>query len=747
MNNNEKKKKLILELFADDLYVPMKRKELAMFMQVSDEVRPEFDSCVDELINEQKIRVTPKGKLILAEKSSGREKDKEDRDKSKKSGKPGVFRYTGTYIGNPKGFGFVTVEGMDEDFFIPEGYSLNACHNDTVTIETISEKKGDGHRTEAKVVEIVERSKDVIVGTYQASKNFGFVVTDNTKFTSDIFIPQEKSKGAVTGSKVIVEITDYGDDKHKPEGRIKEIIGHIDDPGVDILSIALSFGLPVEFPEKVLNQAESLSKPVTEADMKGRKDLRNTLMVTIDGEDSKDLDDAVSLEMDGNLYVLGVHIADVSNYVQENSALDREAVKRGTSAYLADRVIPMLPHALSNGICSLNEGEDRLALSCIMKIDGSGVVKDYEICESVVNIDHRMTYTAVKAIIETPDEAVMEKYRDVVPMLLKMQELSLILRDMRKKRGSIDFDFPETKLVLDDKGVPIEIKPYEANEATRLIESFMLMANETVAQHYYWQQVPFLYRIHEEPSQEKLDKLKTFLKNFGYTIKNSNSEIHPKEFQKLLNRIEGTPEEPLISRLTLRAMQQAKYSETCEGHFGLACEYYTHFTSPIRRYPDLQIHRIIKDDLRGRLNETRKSHYEALLPDIAASTSRDERRADEAERETVKLKKAQYMQKHLNEIYEGVISGVTNWGIYVELENTVEGLVHVSSMVGDYYRFNEEKYELVGEDSGKVFRLGETVKVMVHDVDLATRTVDFILADFEEGSRIHDFYRNGRSSF
>lgn len=734
----DKKKKLILELFHDELYVPMKRKELAMFMQVSDDLRGEFDSVIDELINERAIIVTEKGKLMLGH---GSDKGKKEKEVSQDN------ELIGIYTGHAKGFGFVTIEGMDDDFFIPEGCSLNACHNDTVQIEVIKNSAREGHRTEARIIKVVERSKDVIVGTYQASKNFGFVITDNSKFTSDIFIPIEKSKGAVSGSKVIVEITDYGDANHKPEGRIKEIIGHENDPGVDILSISLAFGIPSEFPEKVLNQAESMCKPVSQADMAGRTDLRDTLMVTIDGEDAKDLDDAVGLSMEGKFYVLGVHIADVSNYVQENSALDREAVKRGTSVYLADRVIPMLPHALSNGICSLNEGEDRLALSCIMKIDESGNVIDYNICESVINVNHRMSYTGVKKIIEEHDPAVTEQFSDVAPMLNKMQELSLILREKRRKRGSIDFDFPETKVILNEQGEPVEIKPYDRNEATKMIESFMLSANETVAEHYYWQQVPFLYRIHEEPESEKLNKLKTFIKNFGYSLKISGDDIHPKEFQKLLAKIEGTTEEPLISRLTLRSMQQAKYSPEALGHFGLACDYYSHFTSPIRRYPDLQIHRIIKDDLRGRLTETRKSHYEELLPQIAQSTSKNERRAEEAERETVKLKKAQYMQKHLNEIYEGVISGVTSWGFYVELDNTVEGLVHVSTLVGDYFKFDEAKYEMVGEDSGITYRLGEKVKVMVHGVDLTNRTVDFIVADFEENGKIHDFYKNGRGSF
>lgn len=729
---NDKRKKLILELFKDDLYVPMKRKELAVFMQVSEEQRPDFDAILDEMLDEGSIEQTKRGKLVLR-----------GRGEAKKA--PSFDCYTGKYIGNAKGFGFVEVEGLEEDFFIPAGDELNALNGDTVEIEVVKQKDSKkGTRAEAKVVRVAERSKEVIVGTYEACKNYGFVVPDNVKFNTDIFIPKEKSKGAVTGHKVIVELTDYGDKRKNPEGVVTEIIGHSSDPGVDILSIALSFGIPYEFPEKVMNQVENVAKPVSAADMAGRKDLRDLMMVTIDGEDAKDLDDAVSLTMEGNLYVLGVHIADVSNYVQENSALDKEALKRGTSVYLANGVVPMLPHALCNGICSLNAGEDRLAMSVIMKIDDKGNVKDYDIFESVVNINKRMCYTGVKKIIEEHDEAQCKEDEPYVEMLLKMQELSLILRDKRHQRGAIDFDFPETKLVLDEEGHPVELKPYERNEATKLIESFMLAANETVAEHFFWQQVPFLYRVHEEPEDEKIEKLRTFIKNFGYFLKQNKDEIHPKEIQKLLDKIAGTEEEALISRIALRSMSKAKYSDECDGHFGLSAKYYTHFTSPIRRYPDLQIHRIIKDVLRGRMSDEKREHYASILGEVAAQTSRTERRADETERETVKLKKAEYMQAHMHEEFEGVISGVTNWGLYVELPNTVEGLVHISTIDGDFYNFNEAKYELVGEKTGRVFRLGQRVKVMVKDVDMTLRAVDFLLADFTEDPAIHDFYKNGR---
>ena len=585
-------------------------------------------------------------------------------------------------------------------------------------------------------MKILSHGLTKVVGTYQKSKSFGFVIPDLEKISTDIYIPAEGSKGAVTGHKVVVELTDYGDDKHKPEGRITEILGHVNDPGVDILSIVKGYDLPVEFEEKLLNQAERVGKPVSEADMAGRRDLRSLQMVTIDGEDAKDLDDAVSLTREGENYCLGVHIADVSNYVQENSALDREALNRGTSVYLVDRVIPMLPHTLSNGICSLNQGEDRLALSCLMKVNKKGEVVSYEIAETVICVDRRMSYTAVRKILEEGDPELIQEYEELVPMFQDMQELAAILRKKRRQRGSIDFDFPESKIILDQKGNPVSIEPYERNVATDLIEDFMLLANETVAQHFYWMEVPFLYRTHETPDTEKIEKLATFIHNFGYhiKIKTSDHEVHPKEIQKLLASIEGTEEEALIARLALRSMKQAKYSVECTGHFGLACACYCHFTSPIRRYPDLQIHRIIKEQLRGRLMEKRIDHYKEILPEVARQTSRLERRADEAERETDKLKKAQYMKHHIGETLEGIISGITAWGIYVELPNTVEGMIHVARLTGDYYYYKEETFEMVGRDTGRCFKLGQRLKVFVDSVDMVSKSVDFLLAedDMEE---------------
>lgn len=704
----KQKKEMVYGLICSDFYVPMKIKEMAIFLQVPKERRQELQEVLDALLQEGKIEVSQKGKY---QKSRG------------------VF-LTGVFTAHPKGFGFVSVDGMEEDVFIPEDQVHGAMHQDTVQITV---KPGQsGKRREGAVNRIVKRGTDRIVGLYQESRNFGFVIPDNERYTRDIFVPKEDSGGAVNGHKVVVELVSYGTDRKSPEGKVVEILGHISDPGTDILSIVKGYDLPVEFPEKVMRQAERVPDRISEADMQGRTDLRDVQMVTIDGEDAKDLDDAVSLEMNGGQYILGVHIADVANYVQEGSALDREAFERGTSVYLVDRVIPMLPRRLSNGICSLNEGQDRLALSCIMTIDQKGKVLDHVIAETVIRVDRRMTYTSVKKILEEQDAEESARYEELVPMFQRMQELAGLLRARRRARGSIDFDFPETKVILDEKGEPVEIRPYDRNTATKIIEDFMLIANETVAEDYFWQELPFVYRTHENPDPDRMKKLSTFINNFGYSIRFREDEVHPKELQKLLERLEGTPEETLISRLTLRSMKQAKYTTECTGHFGLAARYYCHFTSPIRRYPDLQIHRIIKDSLRGRMNQEKIEHYRKILDEVAKQSSERERRADEAERETIRLKKAEYMSRHLWEEYEGVISGVTGWGLYVELPNTVEGLVHVSSLQGDYFEYNENAYEMVGQRTGKTYRLGQTVRVQVVKADRTTRTVDFELAEQQE---------------
>lgn len=722
-NSAEKRKKVICDLVNDPVYVPMKEKELAMLLQVSKEDREEFRRILQELLAEGKLMLTVKGKYM---KSNGKV-------------------LTGTFISNSKGFGFVEIEGREEDLFIPEDKTNGAFHKDIVEVALLPGR--DGKRQEAQVLKIIARGMTTVVGTYERSReNYGFVIPDNTKLAQDVFVPKEHSMGAVSGHKVVVELTDYGMDKHSPQGKVIEILGHVNDPGVDIMSIVRGYELPVEFPEKVMNQAARTAQEVSDADRAGRRDLRDVVMVTIDGEDAKDLDDAVSVSFDGEKYHLGVHIADVTNYVQENSALDREALKRGTSVYLVDRVIPMLPHALSNGICSLNEGVDRLALSCLMTVDQKGEITDYEICESVINVNKRMSYRVVQELLTEdgltekapqPGEEDYREYAELLPMLREMETLAGLLREKRRKRGSIDFDFPECKIYLDSEGRPTDIKPYERNTATDIIEDFMLAANETVAQHFYWMELPFVYRVHDVPDADRLQKLASIISNFGYSMKAvgrakskvSSEEIHPKEIQKLLAKIAGTPEEAMISRMALRSMKQAKYSVECTGHFGLACAYYCHFTSPIRRYPDLQIHRIIKEQLRGRMNEDRTAHYRELLPEVAKHSSETERRADEAERETDKLKKVEYMEQHVGESFDGVISGVTGWGLYVELPNTVEGLVHISKLYGDYYYYSEKSSELVGEATGRCFKLGMPVRVNVDGCDRFTRTIDFSLEE------------------
>lgn len=705
----EARKETVYNFICEEAYEPMKQKELAILLQVPRERRSELTEVLEALVNEGKIQVSKRGRYRKAEQS----------------------KVTGVFTAHARGFGFVNVEGMDSDIFIGEDDIHGAFHGDyvEVALKNTAGMSEEGRRPEGVITQIFGHGISRVVGTFEKNKSYGFVLPDNRRITRDIFVPEERARGAVTGHKVVVELTDYGNGRKNPEGKVVEILGHMNDPGTDILSLIRAYELPMEFPERVMNQAERIPLSISEADMAGRRDLRDWTMVTIDGEDAKDLDDAVSVTREEDGYLLGVHIADVSNYVQENSALDREAFLRGTSVYLVDRVIPMLPHRLSNGICSLNAGEDRLALSCLMKLDKRGRIVDHEILESVICVKQRMSYTSVKKILEDGDEEECRKYEELVPMFRLMEEAALLLRKNRKKRGSIDFDFPETKMKLDENGGPVDVMPYERNTATKIIEDFMLAANETVAEDFYWQELPFLYRTHEAPDGDQMQKLELFIRNFGYSIHLGGDEVHPGELQKLLEKLEGTPEEVLISRLTLRSMKQAKYTVDCSGHFGLAAKYYCHFTSPIRRYPDLQIHRIIKDTLRGRMRAEKRDHYEKILPDAARHSSQAERRADEAERETIKLKKVQYMESHIGELYEGVISGVTGYGFYVELPNTIEGLVHVQSLQDEFYEYRDDCCELVGERTGKSFRLGQRVKIRVADTDRAMRTIDFTLCE------------------
>ncbi len=719
----KKRKKIVYEIMCCKEYQPMRAKELAVLLQIPAGKREELHKILDMLLEEGKISINKRGRYE-AVRNSGIKREKETEKKQVKGDRKKGQYYTGTFISHPRGFGFLEIPEAEEDIFIPEESIGTALHGDTVQIVVKKDGK-DGKRCEGEVVKVLERGTKEVVGTYQQCDGFGFVVTDNQRFLKDVFIPAGKSLEAEDGDKVLAEIKDHGNKRRSPEGKIIEILGKPGECGVDVLCVAKSYELPMEFPEKVAKQAERIKETLNEGDFYGREDLRDVVMVTIDGEDAKDLDDAVSLTKEEDLYHLGVHIADVSNYVQYNSALDKEALKRGTSVYLADRVIPMLPQKLSNGICSLNAGEDRLALSCLMDIDKKGRVVSHRIVESVIHVKERMSYTNVKKILLQEDEELAKRYEELLPMFFQMKELSELLRNRRKKRGAIDFDFPESKLVLDEKGKVVDIYPYEQNIATRLIEDFMLAANETVAEEYCMLGLPFVYRTHENPDMEKMETVLEMVHQAGIKVKKGKETISPKEVQKILKELEGMECEPFFARLILRSMKQAKYTVEDTGHFGLAAKYYCHFTSPIRRYPDLQIHRIIKETLRGKMTEAKIQHYKGILEEVARQSSAMERRAEEVERETIKMKKAEYMKQHIGEAFEGTVSGVTEWGFYVELDNTVEGLVHVNSLTDDYYTFDKDRYCLVGDMTGRAYRMGQRVKVWVENADENTKTVDF----------------------
>ncbi len=704
----EQRVNAIREMIYEENYIPLKFKEMAYLMGVPNKDKGELKEVLDALLEDGSVELTSKGKYI----------------------KPENQNVTGTFVGHSKGFGFVVIEGQDEDVFIPAEYVNGAYNNDTVRVKI---RKGEkpGKRKEGCILKILERGTKILVGTFHKNTSFGFVVPDDTKFGKDVFIGKKKFLNAKQDDKVVVKILNYGSEHKKPEGEVIEVLGNIDDPSTDVSSILKSYGIEEPFPKSVFKEVSQIDEFVPEEAKKGRMDLRNLLTVTIDGEDARDLDDAITLSRVGDAYQLGVHIADVSNYVTEGSALDIEAINRGTSVYLADRVVPMLPRELSNGICSLNAKVDRLALSCLMTIDSQGNVIDHTIAETVICVDQRMSYTGVQAILDGKDHEEGQR-TDIKEMCFLMKELAAVLKEKRRKRGSIDFDFPESKIILDKNGYPTAIYPYERNTATDIIEDFMLLANETVAEDFFWQEIPFLYRVHEAPDSDNIKKLDIFIHNFGYYLKTGRESFHPKEIQKLLFSLEGEPEEALISRLVLRSMQRAKYSTLNVGHFGLSTQYYSHFTSPIRRYPDLQIHRIIKENLHGKLSMKRLDHYEEILPGIAESSSRLERRAQDAERDVEKLKKVEFMQKHLGETFEGVISGVSSWGFFVELDNTVEGLVPIASLLDDYYIFDDVNYKLYGSDFGREFTLGQKVTILVQKADKLSRTIDFVLMEFAD---------------
>ncbi|WP_070000510.1 ribonuclease R [Cellulosilyticum sp. I15G10I2] len=705
------RKQILIDMMKHPSYVPLKIKEIMTILQVPPADRPELEEMLGELIKEGKVIRTKRGKFAV----------------------PQTFNLvSGTFQGHPKGFGFLILDEDEKDIFIPASGVNGAMHKDRVMCR-ITKQPTSEKRAEAEIIEILQRGPESLVGTYQESENFGFVVPDDQKYSRDVFIPKKLSKGAVSGHKVLVQITNWAEERRNPEGQILSVLGHVNDPGVDILSIIYQYDLPREFSKEVMDEVENIPTEVPEQDKKGRTDLRALQMVTIDGEDAKDLDDAISIErLDNGMYRLGVHIADVTHYVKEKHPLDDEALERGTSIYLVDRVIPMLPHKLSNGICSLNAGVDRLALTCMMDIDSHGNVQSHQIMETVIKIDERMTYTNVKKILIDEDEALKERYKDFIPMFESMRDLADLLRKRRMKRGSIDFDFEETKIILDKDGTPIEIKPYDRNVATRIIEEFMLICNETIAEDYFWQEKPFVYRSHEDPDPVKILALTEFINNFGYNIKGAAQKVHPKDMQKILDDIADKPEESIISHLLLRSMKQARYTAECNGHFGLAARYYCHFTSPIRRYPDLQIHRIIKYNLHHQLTGKKEAVLFERMPEVAKQSSMRERRAEEAERETIKLKKVEYMEQFVGQLFRGVITGTTSWGVYVELPNTVEGLVHVNEMADDYYIYDEAGHRWIGDRTKQIYRLGDKVYVQVLKTDTITRSIDFRLVSEEE---------------
>lgn len=644
-------------------------------------------------------------------------------------------REIGTIHIHKKGYGFVVLDDPNEpDVFIPKQKLNGAFHGDRVLISITSSKKG--MKREGEVVKVIERRTNYVIGVYKEKKGVGYVISDDQRFQAEVVIHKHHSLGAMPDHKVKVDIIRYLND-HQVEGKVVEILGHKNDPGIDILSIVYKHGLPTIFPIEVMEQVNRIPERVNEEDLKGRRDFRDLLIVTIDGEDAKDLDDAVSVErLDNGCYRLGVHIADVSYYVKEGDVIDQEAYRRGTSVYLVDRVIPMLPHRLSNGICSLNPNEDRLTISCIMEIDGTGQVITYDIVPSVIRSKARMTYTDVNKILVDQDESTCERYTELVPMFKIMEELFEILHEKRRERGAIHFETSEAQIVVDENGKPLDVQLRTRDVAEKIIEEFMLVANETIAEHFYWMNVPFLYRIHEDPKEEKIQAFFQLLQGLGYRVKGTTNYVHPKALQAVLDEVEGEPEAAVINTVLLRSMQKARYSEQSIGHYGLSTKFYTHFTSPIRRYPDLIVHRLIRTYLfEGDLSEETQNKYMERLPEMSTHTSFCERRAVDCERDVEAMKKAEYMMDRIGEEYDGIISSVTNWGLYVELANTVEGLVHVLDLTDDFYYFDEKTYSLVGERTKKRYRIGDQVKVRVIGASKETGEVDFAIVGIASRKR------------
>lgn len=701
------KKSKILEFIKDKEYVPMKKKEMAQVLMVPKEEILELEKILNELESEYKIRKNRKNKYILMD------------DKY----------IQGEFQANQKGFGFVKINDKQNEIYISAKDTLNALNGDTVLVKILEEKQNKA--TEGKIVKIINRSITKVVGTFKNSRNFGFVIPDDKKIATDIFISKKKFKGAKDNEKVVVKITKYPEKGKNAEGEIVEVIGNINQAGVDMMCLIREYSLPYEFPEFVIEETDEIPEEIEKSDISNRVDLRDKTIFTIDGEDAKDLDDAVMVEKlpDGN-YKLGVYIADVSYYVKENSKIDKEALLRGTSIYMLDRVIPMLPVKLSNGICSLNAGKDRFTLSIEMEIDTKGNVVSSDIFKAVINVKERMTYTNVNKILENSDKEIVKRYEKYIEDFKLMEELAHILEKRREIGGSLDLDIPESKITLDERGKAIAVGKYELTFANTIIEQFMLTANETIAEKFYWLEAPFVYRVHEVPDIEKIEELNKFLYNFGYKIKGSKDNIHPKEFAKVLEEIKGKQEEMVVSTLILRTLKIAKYENENRGHFGISSKYYCHFTSPIRRYPDLFIHRIISKYLENGYNMSNqfKDEYKKISENVAKQSSEREKVAKKIERDSIDLKKAEYMQDKIGEIYDGIISSVTNFGIFVELENTVEGLIKFEDLgEKDYFIYNDEHKTLQGERTGITYKIGDKVKIIVIDANKETRKVAFAI--------------------
>ncbi len=704
----KERKERIVEFMKQDAYKPLLFRELAYVFGVPKSDIEVFRKLLEELETEG---------LIF-------------KNRHERYGVPERMNLAvGTLQGNESGYAFLIPDDpAADDIYIP-AENLNGAMDADRVVARINYRDYGDRKAEGEVVRILKRANTTVVGTFEKEAGYGFVVPDNRKISWDIFVSKENFNNAKSGQKVVVEILRWPEKRRNPEGRIVEILGYADEPGVDILSIIKAHNLRIEFPRDVIDQVSGIPQTVTQEMTVGRRDLRNLKIVTIDDEDAKDLDDAISIEkLPDGTYRLGVHIADVSYYVKENTPLDREALKRGTSVYLVDRVLPMLPAELSNGICSLNPGVDRLAFTVMMDIDSTGKVKDHEIFESVIRVTERMTYSNVYKILAFEDSELMERYSDLVEDFRLMEELAQILRNRRMSRGSLDFNFEEAKVILDDEGKPVDVRAREITIANRIIEEFMLICNETVAEHFFWANAPFVYRIHEDPDTDKMASFAEFVHNLGYHVKGIN-KIHPGALQELLFRVKDKKEERIINTVMLRSLKKARYSHENAGHFGLAAKHYCHFTSPIRRYPDLIIHRIMKEYIRNGMSEARFDYLNEVLPEIARQCSERERAAEEAERETVELKKVEYMKQREGEIFEGIVSNVTSFGIFVELDNTVEGLVRLSSMHDDYYIYNEKNYCVIGERTKKTYKIGDAVTVRLENADIATRKIEFTIVE------------------